>query len=94
MGSWIIYREGLKPAYRQHFDNIMLYARIQSDVGSLSARMFISESLFLSALIEQQKNLEKLEKDLKKNIVIGYLEEDEDESGTDSLDVNKLLKRK
>jgi hypothetical protein len=64
IGSWKIYREGLKPPYRQHFDNIMLYARKHSDAGSLSARMFISESLFLSALIEQQKNLEKLEKNL------------------------------
>ena len=34
----------------------MLYARMHSDVGSLSARMFISESLFLSALIEMEKN--------------------------------------
>ena len=64
IGSWKLYREGLKPAYRQHFDNIVLYARMHSDAGSLSARMFISESLFLSALIEQQKSLEKLEKDL------------------------------
>nr|QEE17750.1 hypothetical protein DSAG12_03588 [Candidatus Prometheoarchaeum syntrophicum] len=64
IGRWKIYREGLKPPYQQHFDNIMLYARMHSDAGSLSARMFISESLFLSALIEQQKILEKLETDL------------------------------
>jgi len=61
-GSLKPYREGLKPAYRQHFDNIMLYARMHSDAGPLSVRMFISELLFLSALIERQKNLEKLEK--------------------------------
>ena len=63
IGSWKIYREGLKPPYCQHFDNIMLYARKHSDAGSLSARMFISESLFLSALIEQQKTLDKMEKE-------------------------------
>ena len=62
--SWKPFQEGLKPAYRQHFDNIMLYARILRDAGSLSARIFISESLFLSVLIEQQKSLEKIEKDL------------------------------
>ena len=66
IGSWKLYREGLKPAYRQHFDNIMLYAKMHSDAGSLSARMFISESLFLSALIEQQKSLDILERDFKR----------------------------
>ena len=66
IGSWKIYREGLNPAYRQHFDNIMLYARMHSDAGSLSARMFISESLFLSALIEQQKILDKMERDFNR----------------------------
>ena len=66
IGSLKPFREGLKPAYRQHFDNIMLYARMHSDIGSLSARMFISESLFLSALIEQQKTLDQLERDFNR----------------------------
>ena len=73
IGSWKLYREGLKPPYRQHFDNIMLYARMHSDAGSLSARMFISELLFLSALIEQQKNLDELEREfyrIKKRVNI------------------------
>ncbi len=61
-----IYRESLKPAYRKHFDNIMLYARMHSDAGSLSARMFISESLFLSALIEQDKKLDGMERDFER----------------------------
>ena len=65
------FREGLKKEDRQYFDNIMLYSRMHSDAGSLSARMFILEPLFLSALIEHDKNLEELEKKLyriKKNI--------------------------
>ena len=48
----------------KYFDNIMLYARMHSDAGSLSARMFISEPLFLSALIEIEKNIGVLERDL------------------------------
>ena len=56
-------REGLKKEDRQYFDNIMLYARMHSDAGSLSARMFILEPLFLAALIEQQKKLDVLERD-------------------------------
>lgn len=58
------FREGLKKEDRKYFDNIMLYARMHSDAGSLSARMFILEPLFLAALIEQQKKLEILERDL------------------------------
>ena len=49
-------REGLKEEDRKHFDNIMLYARIHNDTGSLSARMFILEPAFLSILIEHDKD--------------------------------------
>ena len=42
----------------------MRYGRMHSDAGSLSARMFILEPLFLSALIEHDKTLEELERDL------------------------------
>ncbi len=58
IGSLKPYREVLDPRDRKSFDNIMLYARMHSDAGSLSARMFISESFFLSALIEIEKNLD------------------------------------
>jgi hypothetical protein len=58
------FRGGLKKQDHQYFDNIMLYARMHSDAGSLSARMFILEPLFLSALIEHDKTLEELKKSL------------------------------
>lgn len=66
-------REGLIPNERKYFDNIMYYGRKHNDAGSLSARMFILEPLFLSALIEHDKTLEELEKNLyriKKNVKI------------------------
>ena len=59
-------REGLKKEDRKHFDNIMLYARMHNDAGSLSARMFILEPLFLASLIEHDKTLEELETDLSR----------------------------
>ena len=59
-------REGLKKEERKSFDNIMRYARMHSDAGSLSARMFILEPLFLSALIEIEKTLEELERDIER----------------------------
>ncbi len=66
ISSLKLYRDVLNPRDRKSFDNIMLYARMHSDAGSLSARMFISESLFLSALIEQQKQLDELERDFER----------------------------
>jgi len=57
-------REGLKEEDRKHFDNIILYARMHNDAGSLSARMFILEPAFLSILIEHDKKIELLERDL------------------------------
>jgi uncharacterized small protein (DUF1192 family) len=48
----------------------MRYARIHSDAGSLAARMLLSENVFLSALIEQDKRIVELKTEierLKKN---------------------------
>ena len=40
----------------------MNYARIHADAGSLSARPMLSEILFISFTIEQEKRIESLEK--------------------------------
>ena len=39
---------------------------MHSDAGSLSARMFILEPLFLSVLIEHEKTLDEMEKDIER----------------------------
>ena len=70
INSWTNYRRGLRIEDREYFDNIMRYARIHSDAGSLAARMLLSENVFLSALIEQDKRIIELKTEierLKKN---------------------------
>ena len=59
-------REGSKKEDRKSFDKIMRFARMHSDAGSLSARMFILEPLFLASLIEHDKALEELETNLSR----------------------------
>jgi hypothetical protein len=44
----------------------MNYARIHADAGSLSARPMLSEILFISFAIEQEKRIESLEKRISK----------------------------
>ena len=68
--SWTNYRRGLRIEDREYFDNVMRYARMHSDAGSLAARMLLSENVFLSALIEQDKRIVELKTEierLKKN---------------------------
>ncbi len=70
INSWTNYRRGLRIEDREYFDNVMRYARIHSDAGSLAARMLLSENVFLSALIEQDKRIVELKTEierLKKN---------------------------
>ena len=70
INSWTNYRRGLRIEDREYFDNVMRYARMHSDAGSLAARMLLSENVFLSALIEQDKRIVELKTEierLKKN---------------------------
>ncbi|MHA1776084.1 MAG: hypothetical protein ACTSWC_04890 [Promethearchaeota archaeon] len=64
--SWKDYRRGLRPEERPLMDKIMVEARKRSDAGSLAARPLISEVLFLSIFIGQQKEIESLQKRIKK----------------------------
>ena len=43
----------------------MNFARIHADAGSLSARPMLSEILFMSFAIEQEKKIEMLERRVK-----------------------------
>lgn len=42
----------------------MNFARIHADAGSMSARPMLSEILFISFAIEQEKRIQKLEQEL------------------------------
>jgi hypothetical protein len=67
--SWKDFKRALRPEDQEVFDKLMNFARIHADAGSLSARPMLSEILFISYAIEQEKKIELLEKK------IGELEE-------------------
>jgi hypothetical protein len=67
--SWKDFKRGLRPEDQKVFDKLMNFARIHADAGSLSARPMLSEILFISFAIEQEKKIELLKKK------IGELEE-------------------
>ncbi|TFG03159.1 MAG: hypothetical protein EU542_03145 [Promethearchaeota archaeon] len=60
--SWKDYKRALRPNEQKIFDKLMNYARIHADAGSLGARPLLSEILFISFAIEQEKKIDLLEK--------------------------------
>ncbi len=60
--SWKDYKRALRPEDQKIFDKLMNFARIHADAGSLSARPMLSEILFISFAIEQEKKIGSLEK--------------------------------
>jgi hypothetical protein len=63
--SWKDYKRALRPVDQKVFDKLMNYARIHADAGSLGARPMLSEILFISFAIEQEKKIELLENHIK-----------------------------
>ena len=59
--SWKDFKRALRPGEQKIFDKLMNYARIHADAGSLGARPLLSEILFFSFAIEQEKRIEMLE---------------------------------
>ncbi len=60
--SWKDFKRALRPEEQKVFDRLMNFARIHADAGSLSARPMLSEILFISFAIEQEKKIIILEK--------------------------------
>jgi hypothetical protein len=60
--SWKDYKRALRPNEQKIFDKLMNYARIHADAGSLGARPLLSEILFISFAIEQEKKIDLLKK--------------------------------
>ena len=60
--SWKDFKRALRPEEQRIFDRLMNFARIHADAGSLSARPLLSEILFISFAIEQEKRSVMLEK--------------------------------
>ncbi|KKK97073.1 hypothetical protein LCGC14_2656410 [marine sediment metagenome] len=63
--SWKDYKRALRPEDQKIFNKLMNFARIHADAGSLSARPMLSEILFISFAVEQEKKIEALEKKVK-----------------------------
>ncbi|MHA2429685.1 MAG: hypothetical protein ACXACC_01510 [Promethearchaeota archaeon] len=59
--SWKDFKRALRPEERRIFDKLMNYARIHADAGSLAGRPILSEILFISFAIEQEKRIKLLE---------------------------------
>ncbi len=64
--SWKDFKRALRPEEQKIFDKLMNFARIHADAGSMSARPMLSEVLFISFAIEQEKRIERLELKVKK----------------------------
>jgi len=63
--SWKDFKRALRPEDQKIFDKLMNFARIHADAGSMSARPMLSEILFISFAIEQEKRINRLEQELK-----------------------------
>ena len=63
--SWKDFKRALRPDEQKIFDKLMNFARIHADAGSMSARPMLSEVLFISSAIEQEKKIGMLEEKVK-----------------------------
>ena len=63
--SWKDFKRALRPEDQELFHKLMNFARIHADAGSLSARPMLSEILFMSFAVEQEKKIEILENKIK-----------------------------
>lgn len=63
--SWKDFKRALRSDEQKIFDKLMNFARIHADAGSMSARPMLSEVLFISFTIEQEKKIEMLEEKVK-----------------------------
>ena len=63
--SWKDFKRALRSEEQKIFDKLMNFARIHADAGSMSARPMLSEILFFSFAVEQEKKIEVLEEKVK-----------------------------
>ena len=66
IASWAEFRRALRPDEKKIFDKIMNSARLKADAGGYISRPLISEVLFLSIILEQQKEIQDLKSEIQK----------------------------
>ncbi|MHA1277915.1 MAG: hypothetical protein ACTSQI_17135 [Candidatus Helarchaeota archaeon] len=62
---WHHFRKALRPRDRSIFDGLMEKARNHSDAGMLANRPIILDAVFMGILIEQQKEIHRLQNELR-----------------------------
>jgi hypothetical protein len=60
VSDWLPYRRALRDRDRRIFDALMTKARMHTSASSYANRMEPLESVFMSILLEQQKEIELL----------------------------------
>jgi hypothetical protein len=65
IGSWSRYRKALKRGDRRVFDEIMGHSRMHASASSNAVRTSPVEAMILSILIEQQKAISRLRRELE-----------------------------
>ncbi len=63
--SWKDFKRALRPEDQEVLNKLMTFARIHADAGSLGARPMLSEVLFMSFALEQEKKIVELERKVK-----------------------------
>ena len=66
IASWAEFRRALRPADQKNFDKIMNAARLRADAGGYITRPLVSEVLFISILLELQKEILNLKHEIQK----------------------------
>lgn len=65
LATWKSFRKRLEKKDQEIFDQLIQYSRHHADAGSLAARSMLSEVIFMSIAIEQQKTINDLHSALK-----------------------------
>ena len=68
ISSWSDFRRSLRPGDRKAFDEIIDLARLKADAGSNVTRPMLSEIMFMSILVAQQKEISQLKKMVEQSI--------------------------
>ncbi|WP_371805556.1 hypothetical protein [Candidatus Lokiarchaeum ossiferum] len=65
IATWTNYRRGLRPEDRVYFDKVMNAARKHwKEIGACQ-RLVPMEPIFLSVMVEQQRKMEELKKEIE-----------------------------
>ena len=64
LATWKRFQNGLNSVDHAIFYDLLHFARKHADAGSLAGRPLLSEIIFISVAIEQQKTIERLHSEI------------------------------